>query len=218
MSKTLLCGNRYGNRCGKTSKTLIQTVRSTPVWREIYLLNELLETYQKLLAGFLKDSGFPEDLFDIFSSMGSKNKTATGNQLIEGDWDKSYTRLVLKNAMINLKRAWQSHSAYAVAMTLLCGLRDLFDTFEPATFQRSRDLCEPAIWALEDVRRIRKWKRRGDITMEMQHILLQDWLEEGALKEFWKAVCEEGQRFVAGYLAVFFGDYAEMRAPRRHSI
>ena len=103
-------------------------------------------------------------------------------------------------------------------MTLLCGLRDLFNTLEPSIFQRSRDLCEPAIWALEDVRRIRKWKRRGDITTEMQHILLQDWLEEGALKKFWEAMFEEGQGFVAGYLAVLFEGEMEMKAHRRYSI
>ena len=196
----------------------MQTVRCTPIFGEIRLLNELIGIYQKSLSPNFRDLSFPTEFMGEPSSVGSKNKTAVGSQLIEDDWNKSNRTRILQNAIINVRRAWQSHSAYAIAMTLLCGLRDLFNTLEPSIFQRSRDLCGPAIWALEDVRRIRKWKRRGDITTEMQHILLQDWLEEETLKKFWEAMFEEGQRFVAACLAVVFEDKTEMIAPRRYSI
>lgn len=54
--------------------------------------------------------------------------------------------------------------------------------------------------------------------MEMQHILVQDWIEEGALKSFAKVFYEEGQSFVAGYLAVSFSDHEMSTAKRRYSI
>lgn len=128
---------------------------------------------------------------------------------------------ILRNAIGDCERAWKSRSAYASVIAGLRGLQDLLDTVDPSFFSQSRALCQKAIWAVEDLKRIRKWKRKEEITLEMQHILVQDWREEEALKDFVAALLEEGQSFIVGSANGLMGylEHGKDRTTvRRHSI
>lgn len=140
-------------------------------------------------------------------------------------WSRTMDKLVeprkqvLSNALRDFERAWKSRSAYAIAMAGLRGLQYLLDTVDPSLFSRSRELCQQSIWAVEDLKRIRKWKRKREITTEMQHILVQDWLEEEAvLKDL---VAGPSEDLIAGDLTVLMGHQEqdkERPTVRRYSI
>jgi hypothetical protein len=126
------------------------------------------------------------------SGLFSRIENAIGLSGIENalGWSRTMDKFG-SDALRDFERAWKSRSAYAIAMAGLCGLQDLLDTVDPSQSSRSRELCQTAIWAVEDLKRIRKWKRRGEITTEMQHILVQDWLEEAELKHLVAAVAAD---------------------------
>lgn len=79
---------------------------------------------------------------------------------------------------------FKGQSAYTGSLAATSILIKLLDVVAPLGFTRSRQLCLGVLWALQDIKNIREWKKSGEITMEMQHILVGDWLKERAIPKF----------------------------------
>lgn len=97
------------------------------------------------------------------------------------------------NLIWQLVSAFNCRSVYGVSLTATRILVKLFNVMEPLGFTKSRRLCKRLSGLVEDVKTVRDWRRSGEITTEMQHILVGDLLEEDNLGRFFSELFAELQ-------------------------